>query len=219
MSTVANSRPGVVKAPRGSDNALRRTPVQRRSAERVNRMLDACAVLLDEIGYQKLTTTLIAQRAEVAIGSVYQFFGDKRAVVRALDVRYLDEYLTRLETYVTDAKPQHWSQFVDAAIDEYIDMHRTVPGFRTLHFGDTVDVNLMDEERSNDDVLTERLHELIVSHFTFPEPKTVRLVLTVAVATGDALIKLAFRHDPDGDDTILAEAKVLLRDYLSRHIN
>ncbi|WP_041624512.1 TetR/AcrR family transcriptional regulator [Stackebrandtia nassauensis] len=181
-------------------------------------MLDACAVLLDEIGYQKLTTTLIAQRAEVAIGSVYQFFGDKRAVVRALDVRYLDEYMSRLENYITAEKPQHWSQFVDAAIDEYIDMHRTVPGFRTLHFGDTVDIHLMDEERSNDDVLTERLLELIFGHFSFPDQQVVRLTLTVAVATGDALIKLAFRHDPEGDDTILNEAKVLLRDYLSRHI-
>lgn len=210
MSTVANSR--------GSDGALRRTPVQRRSAERVNRMLDACASLLDEIGYQKLTTTLIAQRAEVAIGSVYQFFGDKRAVVRALDVRYLDEYTTRLERYLSDAKPRHWSQFVDAAIDEYIDMHRTVPGFRTLHFGDAVDVHLMDEERSNDDVLTERLHELTAAHFAFGDDKTARLILTVSVATGDALIKLAFRHDSEGDDTILDEAKVLLRDYLSRHL-
>ena len=218
MSTVANSRPGVTGTPSGSGTALRRTPVQRRSAERVNRMLDACAVLLDEIGYQKLTTTLIAQRAQVAIGSVYQFFGDKRAVVRALDVRYLDEYMSRLSAGVDAAEPAHWSQFVDVAIDQYIDMHRTVPGFRTLHFGDTVDVNLIDEDRSNDDVLTERLFELITTYFDPADPQALRLTLTVAVATGDALIKLAFRHNNDGDETVLAEAKELLRDYLSRHL-
>ncbi|MGH8876475.1 MAG: TetR/AcrR family transcriptional regulator [Stackebrandtia sp.] len=181
-------------------------------------MLDACAVLLDEIGYQKLTTTLIAQRAEVAIGSVYQFFGDKRAVVRALDVRYLDEFMTRLSVSIQDEEPAHWSRFVDVAIDHYIDMHRSVPGFRTLHFGDAVDVNLIDEERSNDDVLTERLFELITSYFDLADKQALRLTLTVAVATGDALIKLAFRHSSDGDETVLAEAKALLRDYLARHL-
>ncbi|HEY8481182.1 MAG TPA: TetR family transcriptional regulator, partial [Spirillospora sp.] len=51
---------------------LRRRPAQRRSAERVQRMLDACAEILDEDGYDGLTTTRIAQRADVAIGSVYQ---------------------------------------------------------------------------------------------------------------------------------------------------
>lgn len=53
---------------------LRRRPAQRRSARRVERMLDACAELLDEAGYDALSTTRIAERASVAIGSVYQFF-------------------------------------------------------------------------------------------------------------------------------------------------
>src|SRR5690606_12102115 len=97
---------------------LRRMPVQQRSTERVNRMLDACAGLLDEMGYEKLTTTLIAQRADVAIGSVYQFFGDKRAVVRALDMRYLERFLSRLATRIELAESfSHWSQAVDIVVD------------------------------------------------------------------------------------------------------
>ena len=63
---------------------LRRMPVQGRSLARVSRMLDACAELIDEVGYDGLTTTLLAERAGVAIGSVYQFFPDKRAIVAAL---------------------------------------------------------------------------------------------------------------------------------------
>ena len=62
---------------------LRRLPVQERSAARVERMLDVCAALVDELGYEALTTTLVAERAGVAIGSVYQFFPDKRALVQA----------------------------------------------------------------------------------------------------------------------------------------
>jgi AcrR family transcriptional regulator len=54
---------------------LRRVPVQGRSVARVNRMLDACAQLVDEVGYDGLTTTLLAERAGVAIGSVYRTSG------------------------------------------------------------------------------------------------------------------------------------------------
>ena len=49
---------------------LRRAPVQRRSAERLTRILDACADLLDEVGYDDLSTRAVAQRAGVPIGSV-----------------------------------------------------------------------------------------------------------------------------------------------------
>ncbi|MEV4646193.1 TetR family transcriptional regulator, partial [Saccharopolyspora sp. NPDC049357] len=47
---------------------LRRKPVQQRSAQRVERMLAATAGLIDEVGYDGLTTTLIAERAGVAVG-------------------------------------------------------------------------------------------------------------------------------------------------------
>ena len=58
--------------------------MQRRSAERLARILDACAELLDETGYEELSTRAVAVRAGVPIGSVYRFFGNKRALADAL---------------------------------------------------------------------------------------------------------------------------------------
>ena len=58
-----------------------------------------------------------------------------------------------------------WWDGVDAAIDEYIDMHRTAPGFRTLHFGDVVDLHLLDDERDNNAVIAEQLAGVLVQHF------------------------------------------------------
>ena len=56
----------------------------------------------------------------------------------------------------------HWWDGVDAAIDEYIAMHRDVPGFRTLHFGDVVDVHLLDEDKDNNEVIAAALTTLLV---------------------------------------------------------
>src|SRR5215510_7058433 len=104
---------------RGGLGSLRRMPVQGRSLARVHRMLDACAELVDEVGYEGLTTTLLAERAGVAIGSVYQFFPDKRAIVQALTLRNVETYVDRLTRRISDGDLTKWWDAVDAAIDEY----------------------------------------------------------------------------------------------------
>src|SRR5437667_5101088 len=148
---------------------------------RVGRMLDACAGLVDEVGYDALTTTLLAERAGVAIGSVYQFFPDKRAIVQALTLRNLEAYLERLGERIAQAQFVHWWDAVDAAIDEYIAMHRTVPGFRTLHFGDVVDIHLLDDERDNNAVIVEQLAELLVAQYGVTAGERLDFALAIAV--------------------------------------
>jgi len=195
---------------------LRRVPVQGRSVARVARMLDACAELVDEIGYEALTTTILAERAEVAIGSIYQFFPDKRAVVQALTLRSLEAYLERLSRRLSSSTFPHWWDGVDAGIDEYIDMHRTVPGFRTLHFGNVVDVHLLDDERDNNAVIANALVGQLVADLDMRGGPNVEFAVMIAVEVADALIQMAFRRDPNGDPRVLAEAKALIRDYLQR---
>jgi AcrR family transcriptional regulator len=197
---------------------LRRVPVQDRSLARVNRMLDACAALLDEAGYEALTTTLVADRAGVAIGSLYQFFPDKRAVVQALAMRNLEAYLTRLQARLGSGAISDWPEAVAAAVDEFIDLHRTTPGFRTLRFGDVVDRHLLDEDRDNDTVLAEELSLLMTRYFGMPDSPELRLALLIAVELGDALVKLAFRRDPQGDPGILAEARRVVSGYLAHKL-
>ena len=208
---------------------LRRVPVQGRSVARVQRMLDACAALVDEVGYDGLSTTLLAERAGVAIGSVYQFFPDKRAIVQALTLRNLEAYLQRLALRFNEVTFDHWWGGVDAAIDEYIAMHRSVPGFRTLHFGDVVDIHLLDEEQDNNGVIADQISQLLTAQFGelacqtgrssgLADPERLRFALTIAVEAADALIKLAFRREPEGDEAVLAEAKALIREYLHRHV-
>jgi AcrR family transcriptional regulator len=182
-------------------------------------MLDACAELVDEVGYEGLTTTLLAERAEVAIGSVYQFFPDKRAIVQALAMRNMDAYLQGLSARFESETFTHWWDGVDAAIDVYIHMHRAVAGFRTLHFGDVVDVHLLDIERDNNTVIADRLAELLVEQFQLIDRVRLRFALEISVEAADALIKLAFRRDTTGDEQTIAEAKALIREYLHRHVD
>jgi AcrR family transcriptional regulator len=180
-------------------------------------MLDACAALVDEIGYEALTTTLLAERAGVAIGSIYQFFPDKRAVVQALTLRNLEAYLGRLADRFGESSFSNWWDGVDAGIDEYIAMHREVPGFRTLHFGDVVDVHLLDEDKDNNAVIAGALAAQLATNFEMETGERLDFALMIAVETADALITLAFRRDQNGDPRVLAEVNTMVRDYLERH--
>src|SRR5262245_19286533 len=87
-----NSRSAEMRMPRKSkvDQPLvRRTPRQARSQHKVQLILDAALEILEREDFDALTTNSLAARAGVSIGTVYQYFGDKRAIVDALTAREL----------------------------------------------------------------------------------------------------------------------------------
>ncbi|WP_199430697.1 TetR/AcrR family transcriptional regulator [Qaidamihabitans albus] len=196
---------------------LRRQPVQQRSAQRVERMLDAAAELLDEVGYESLTTTLIAKRAGVAVGSLYQFFPDKRAVVQALTQRNLERFMAGVGERLGGIDHQHWWDVVDSLLDIYLRMHREVPGFSKVHFGDVVDVRLLDDRRDNNRVIADSLTSLITSRLDL-SAEQVALPITIAVQAADGLLNLAFRRNPQGDPDVVAETKYLIKGYLASRL-
>jgi AcrR family transcriptional regulator len=62
----------------------RRTPRQTRSAETVASIVEAAAQILEKGGLAAFTTNAVAERAGVSIGTLYQYFADKNALVMAL---------------------------------------------------------------------------------------------------------------------------------------
>lgn len=63
---------------------LRKSPRQRRAAATFEAIVEAAAHILRQHGAKGLTTNAVALRAGVSIGSLYQYFPDKQAIVRAL---------------------------------------------------------------------------------------------------------------------------------------
>ncbi|MFE3448181.1 TetR/AcrR family transcriptional regulator [Nonomuraea sp. NPDC059194] len=168
---------------------MRRIPVQRRSAEKVDRMLDAAAALLDEGGYDALSTRTVAARTGMPIGSIYRFFSDKRSLADALTRRNLEHFVARIEPKLAGAR--QWDPVIDAVVDEYLDMKATVPGFAVLDFGDNREV-----ARTLAGLLGVGVNPILV-----------------AVEAADALLR-AHHDDPE----LVEETKQLLRSYLGRRL-
>jgi AcrR family transcriptional regulator len=80
----------------GTSN-LRREPQLERGERRVAQVLEMAAVVLAEFGYEAATMTEIANRAGASIGTVYQYFPNKEALVQALRKLYVAEMVRRWE--------------------------------------------------------------------------------------------------------------------------
>jgi AcrR family transcriptional regulator len=84
--------------PSDSSN-LRREPQLERGERRVAQLLEAAAAVLAQVGYDAATMTEIASRAGASIGTVYQYFPNKEALVQALRNRYVAEMVERWERF------------------------------------------------------------------------------------------------------------------------
>ena len=63
----------------------RRRPAQQRSRERFNRILASARAVLVDVGFESFTFDEVARRAEVPIGTLYQFFANKYVLICELD--------------------------------------------------------------------------------------------------------------------------------------
>ncbi|MFI8231809.1 TetR family transcriptional regulator [Streptomyces sp. NPDC085900] len=194
--------------------SLRRAPVQRRSAERLTRILDACADLLDEVGYDALSTRAVALRAGVPIGSVYRFFGNKRQMADALAQRNLERFTERVTERLKGSGDGGWRTAMDAVLDEYLSMKRTAPGFSLVDFGNQIPVGARDAEPNHR--VADRLTEMLSGYLDREPDENLRRTFLIAVETADTLVHLAFRMAPEGDSKIIEEAREMLRAYLAR---
>ena len=75
----------------------RRTPAQARSLETWDVTLEATIQVLVKGGYERLTTTKVAERARVSVGTLYQYFPNKHALLAAVFERHVDGVASSVE--------------------------------------------------------------------------------------------------------------------------
>lgn len=98
----------------------RKSPVQARSAASVEAILEATIQVLLEVGKQRLTTTRVAKRAGVSVGTLYQYFPNKSALLQAVLKRHLSGVMEAVEQTCADQKGQSLRQMATALITAFL---------------------------------------------------------------------------------------------------
>lgn len=201
----------------GTTATLRNEPVQARSTARLTRLLDSAAEVIDEIGYERLTTAMVAERAGASIGTVYRYFPDRIAVLQSLSARFLSEYAAEVTTALADEKLSQWGEAVDAIIDVSVAAFASKPGFGSLRFGDVIDVRPIEGEHTNNAVIAAIIAASLSERFGLAAGADLSFRSEIVVELIDSLLARAFVLEPKGDARVIAEARSLVHGYLAGH--
>jgi len=209
----------LAKDPERSLAALVRTePIQERSAARVDALLDAAAAVVDETGFDRLTTAMVAERADASIGTVYRYFPDRIALLQGLRERAIGRFRLAVVERIEETDPGTWMDAVECSIDAFVRMYRVEPGFRIVRFTDDERGNgENDEAARQSEGFATSLAEVLSAEFGLPAGDELEFRLGIAVEIGDALVSRAFVASADGDERYIAEARAVIGAYLTRY--
>lgn len=92
----------------------RKSPVQARSTASVDAILKATVQVLLKVGKEKLTTTRVAARAGVSVGTLYQYFPNKSALLRAALRLHVEEIFAEVDKVCVAQRGQPVEQMAEA---------------------------------------------------------------------------------------------------------
>jgi AcrR family transcriptional regulator len=98
----------------------RKSPVQARSTASVDAILQATIQVLLQVGKERLTTTRVALRAGVSVGTLYQYFPNKSSLLQAALKRHLTEVAEAVERVCDEQKGKMLHEMVTALITTFL---------------------------------------------------------------------------------------------------
>lgn len=192
---------------------LRHAPVQARSAARLTTLLDATASVLAEVGMERLTTALVAERAGASIGTVYRYFPDRVTLLQALAGRNLERLEERIDALLPTVGGTA-SDALDAVADAFEAMFREEPGFRSLRLGDVLDVRDAGAREAAKSRLARSIADAMAVAYDDVDAQHLAERLDIALEVLDSLVTRAFlSHEHEGGDPRFLEPA--RRTYLS----
>jgi AcrR family transcriptional regulator len=195
---------------------IRNEPVQARSTARLAALLDAAAQVVHEIGYERLTTAMVAERAGASIGTVYRYFPDRIAVLQSLAARNAERMTDRVLAELRSEQHADWDAALSAAFGLFVVAFHDEPGFASLRYGDVLDLRPTTEVPAYS-VLADQMFRTLVERFGLTDSPAARAAFEASVIASDAIAAHAFVLDPSGSPAYLelgaAATRALLREY------
>ncbi len=98
----------------------RKSPVQARSTASVEAILEATVQVLVAVGKERLTTTRVAERAGVSVGTLYQYFPNKTALLQAALRRHLEAVTNAIDRVCQEQRGHSLDEMATALITTFL---------------------------------------------------------------------------------------------------
>ncbi|MGV8995369.1 MAG: TetR family transcriptional regulator [Parvibaculaceae bacterium] len=210
--------------PRPKDQAdaaplTRRQPTQARARERVERILVSATELIAETGSDAVRMTEVAARAGIPIGSLYQYFPDKAAILRLLAMRFMELVRASLSDALQEIKsPAEALARVDAILENYYATFLNEPVVRDIWSGTQSDKALqaldIEDSRENGAIVAGALKHLVAKADHVRFGAACFLLMQMA----GAATRLAIAVDRKEGDRLMVEFRRVVRGELSHFL-
>lgn len=197
-----------------SGGRVRNEPVQARSSERISTLLDAASAVVADVGIERLTTAMVAERAGASIGTVYRYFPDRIAVLGAMSQRGFERFLRTSVENLEAAAPTTLDAAMECLVDAAVHLHRTEPGFTSIRLSDQIALPEVDGGSASSARVAGPLAAIFVEELGIDTDGLAER-LDIALTMADALLVRAFIIDPAGDDAAIGAARAAVSAYLA----
>lgn len=196
----------------------RKMPIQARSRRMVEAILDAAADVLTERGHAATSTNLVAERAGVSVGSLYQYFPNKAALIAALHARHsrqMAQVIAGVLSGATRGSLRHQiealvraliaAHLVEPRLHQVLERERpffegpdTPPAPPTPTSPDVAAPPDTDHDHDADHDVFLRVHQLLERHREEIQPRDLKLATWVIQRIVETLVHAAVIEPPAG---------------------
>jgi AcrR family transcriptional regulator len=171
---------------------------QARGKQRIKQILEAAAEVFAERGYEAATTNAIAGAAGISPGSLYQFFGNKDEIVRALAERYATELAAaHADAFDGDATSLLTTDLVERVLTPLVRFNREHRAFKTLFARTDMPSALTEATAPLHAAMCERIVAALAHRAPEATPEQLRRTATVAIQLTKALMPLIASTEPE----------------------
>lgn len=191
-----------------------RQPKQARSRERVMKILDVADEMFITEGCNAVTTNAIAAKAEVPIGSLYQFFPDKAAIVQALAARYTALHSQKILAMGPEVELLPFSDVLALVVDTNDQFFADYPGYQAIYMQmqETVPELAAIEEAADVEII-DATAEFLAQRFPGLDADHYQVISMVIVKSIGTFLWLSRSQPPDCRQRLLDETKRLVQSY------
>ena len=171
---------------------IRRSPIQGRSQDKVQRILAATATLADTMPLETITMMQIAEAAGASFSSIYRFFPSKDAILEAVAMANLDRLQKLYEIYFAAATLEDGGKIIDDAIDIYVAFARNEPGFRALWINGVPNPAIARRSRHVMDAAIQLAKAYAIGQLGFQESPELEIRMAIAANATTHVLRYAF---------------------------
>lgn len=193
-----------------------RTPIQARAIRRRDAVLDAAARILDRQGYDGLTTNAVAAEAGVGVGTVYEYFRGREALVHGLLVRHGARLAAAVDAALAAGGGR--AAIAGRMVDVLERFWREEPGYRAAWTATQLPGLLRDTGDAWSTAFTERI-AVALGGMTRRPLRWRRGVARAVVHLVSGLVMVAALSPPAERRALLAETKIAVEAYLAARLD